>query len=227
MKKHPQLTTKKAKEFLKGSKLFRNKSIRHIPRFDYQNLPDSERLSYELLTWDNFKNLLPLFENDTNHFVTEEFKTLEELEMYAVSQLEYNWYSFKRGACDWFLRLKTTGELVGVLHIYDLNWELMNGKHPYCCVGYAIAEPYRRKGYALEATEHLLTQIPLIFRRYKIRAVPEGGNIASRNLLEKMGFKLLDDPEREYSSVLYQKILVENIPLKNVDMLMEEREKYT
>lgn len=226
MKKHPPLTTEHAKEFYESTTKFANPRIRRVPRFDYQNLPDTERLSYELLTWDNFKNFLTLFENDPHPFVMKDFKTLDQLELYAVSQLEYNRYSFKRGACDWFLRLKTTGELVGVLHIYDLNWELMDGKHPFCCVGYAIAVSFRRQGFAEEATTHLLAQIPLIFRRYIIRAVPEGENKASRALLEKLGFELLEDEGRRYTSVLYQKQLVNNIPIKTVEQLLEEQEKY-
>ena len=226
MKKMPPLTTEHAKEFYEGATQFLNPNIRRVPRFDYQNLPDTERLSYELLTWDNFKNFLTLFENDPHPFVMKEFKTLEQLELYAVSQLEYNWYSFKRGACDWFLRLKSTGELVGVLHLYDLNWELMDGQHPYCCVGYALAEPYRRQGFATEATAHLLMQIPLIFRRYIVRVVPEGDNNVSRALLEKLGFELLEDEGRRYSSVLYEKQLVKNIPRKTIDEMLEEEEKY-
>jgi RimJ/RimL family protein N-acetyltransferase len=226
MKKYPPLSTEHAKEFYENATLFNNPRIRRIPRFDYQNLPDTERLSYELLTWDNFKNFLPLFENDPHPFVMDDFKTLDKLEMYAVSQLEYNWYSFKRGACDWFLRLKTTGELVGVLHLYDLNWEFMNGKHPHCCVGYAIAEPYRRQGFAMEATAHLLEQIPLLFRRYIVRAVPEGDNTVSRSLLEKLGFELLEDEGRRYTSVLYEKQLVADIPIKTFDAFLEEEEKY-
>ena len=96
------------------------------PRFDYKNLPNSERLIYELFTWDNFKQMLHLFENDSSPFISEDFKTLERLENYAVSQLEYSRYSFKRGACDWFLHLKETNELIGILHIYALNWELLS-----------------------------------------------------------------------------------------------------
>jgi hypothetical protein len=65
MKKHPPLTTEHGKEFYKGATRFLNPNIRRVPRFDYQNLPDTERLSYELLTWDNFKNFLTLFENES------------------------------------------------------------------------------------------------------------------------------------------------------------------
>jgi hypothetical protein len=132
MHQSPPVTTQKAYEFYEGSKLMRNPRIRQVPRFDFHDLPETERLRYKLMTWDNFKNYLLLFENDPNPYVMEDFKTLEGLEIYAVNILEYNRFSFKHGGCDWFLRFKTTGELVGVLHIYDLNWELIDGKHPAC-----------------------------------------------------------------------------------------------
>ncbi len=225
MKKHPPLTTEHAKEFYEGATLFTNPRIRRVPRFDYQNLPDTEQLSYELLTWDNFKNFLTLFENDPNPFVMKQFKTLDQLEMYAVSQLEYNRYSFKHGACDWFLRSKTSGELIGVLHIYELNWELMNGKHFPCMFGYAIAEPYRRQGFATEAVMHLLNHIPLTFKRFEVLANPEKDNLASRAFLEKLGLKRKTGFV-EKKSVFYYKKLAKRIPKKTSQQVWEEEEKY-
>jgi hypothetical protein len=81
MKKHPPITTQRAQKFYEGATQFLNPRIRRVPRFDYQNLPDTEQLTYELLTWNNFKNFLTLFENDPHPFVMKEFKTLEQLEM--------------------------------------------------------------------------------------------------------------------------------------------------
>jgi RimJ/RimL family protein N-acetyltransferase len=160
--------------------------------FDYKNLPDTNRLHYELLTWENFQNMLALFENDSSPFVSHEFKTLENLEFYAVSQLEFNRFSYTRGACDWFLRDKVTQELVGVLHLYELNCEYYNGKHPPCVFGYSIAEKYRTQGYAYEAAAHLLKQIPQIFKRYEVKAIVKNANIASCKLLKKLGFKIVE-----------------------------------
>jgi RimJ/RimL family protein N-acetyltransferase len=194
------------------------------PRFDYQDLPPSERLTYELFSWDNYKQMLDLFENDPNPFINEEFKTLERLEDYAVAQLEYNHFSFKRGACDWFIHHKISNELVGVLHIYDLNWELYDGKHPSCSVGYAIAEKYRRQGFAFEAMTHLLTQIPLIFKRYAVKAHFKIANTNSRFLLEKLGF--VEVREIRSESSLWRKQLMENIPLKTYEEVCEEEIKY-
>jgi [ribosomal protein S5]-alanine N-acetyltransferase len=194
------------------------------PRFDYQNLPDSERLSYELFSWDNFKQMLDLFENDPSPYVNEEFKSLERLEDYAVSQLEYNCFSFKRGACDWFLHKKESNELVGVLHIYALNWELYSGKHPACMIGHAIAEKYRRQGFAFEAMTHLLDQIPVIFKRYEVEAHFKIANSNSQALLTKLGFT--EDRKAGSDATVWSKQLIDTIPLKTYEDVCEEEKKY-
>jgi RimJ/RimL family protein N-acetyltransferase len=194
------------------------------PRFDFKNLPDSDRLRYELMTWDNYKQVLDLFENDPNPYVSEDFKTLYRLEDYVVDQLEYSRFSFKQGACDWFLRLKTTNELVGILHIYGLNWALIDGKHPVCAVGYAIGEKHRRRGFATEATAHLLLQIPIIFHRYEIIANSNKNNAASRCLLENLGFT--EDYALGINETWWQKRLIDDIPLKTVEQVRIEEETY-
>jgi RimJ/RimL family protein N-acetyltransferase len=232
MENLPTLTNQKALKYLmfirenheRQKKEYPKLIAERKPRFDYQNLPNSESLSYELLTWDNFKLMLDLFQHDKNPFVAEDFKNLEQLEDYVVGQLEYSRYSFKQGACDWFLRLKDTDELVGTLHIYDLNWELLNGRHPACVIGYGIAEKFRQQGFATEATQHLLKQIPLIFKRYEVMANPKIANKASRRLLENLGFK----EERHLCSdeSWWLKKLIKNIPLKTVAQVRDEQEKY-
>jgi [ribosomal protein S5]-alanine N-acetyltransferase len=232
MKKKPNLTNPHAREFYDtviDNYKRQAKDIPHMPparkpRFDYQDLPNSLRLKYELMTWDNFTQISDLFQNDPNPFVSEEFKTLERVEFYAVSQLEYNFYSFKRGACDWYIKLKDTNELVGILHIYDLNWELYDGEHPACVIGYAIGEQFRRKGYATEAVQQLLHHIPLIFKRYKVMANPQTKNIPSRRLLENLGFA--EDSELDSDDTWWEKVLVENVPLKTSDQVWEEEQKY-
>ena len=87
MKNIPNLTSPNALEFfLSCREMYERQRDRHPemtptrkPRFYYQNLPDSERLSYELLTWDNFKQMLELFKNDANPYVNKEFKSLKKL----------------------------------------------------------------------------------------------------------------------------------------------------
>lgn len=191
------------------------------PRFRYQNLPDSARLSYELLSWENFGLYQHLFEADPSPFVEKQLKAREEIEEYVVMLLEASRYSFKRGACDWFLKRRDDGAYVGVLHLYDLNHEFWKGKHFAPSFGYAIAEPFRRQGYAFEASQHLLGLIPPIFKRYEVTADPRVDNLASHALLLKLGFR-----EKRKSSdgrhVLFHKQLVHPLPKITVEEAMRE-----
>lgn len=177
-------------------------------RFAYQNLPDSERLRYTLLSWENYTTYLQLFENDSNIYVSNQFKSKEKLDEYAVALLEFNYYSGKRGACDWFLSMQD-GTYIGALHLYDLNFEIYNGKHPTCMFGYVIAASYRRQGYAYEASLHLLKHIPLIFKRYEVMANPKIENVASMNLLKKLGFDTLRKIGKDKDEMLWYKKLIE------------------
>lgn len=181
------------------------------PFFPYQNLPDSERLKYELMTWDNCSIMLQLFENDPNPFVEKSLKSRPEFDNYLVDVLDYRYYSPKHGSCDWFLSL-ADGTYVGVLHLYDLNKEIFDGKHPAPFMGYAITESHRGKGFAEEAARHLIKHIPLIFRRYEVEAEPKKENEASRELLKKLGFIEQQDRREGNTSVWYKKLIDGDIP---------------
>jgi RimJ/RimL family protein N-acetyltransferase len=181
------------------------------PWFDFQNLPDSERLSYKLLNWRNFKTYLKLFENDENPFVMDDFKSPKGMEQYTLFMLESNRFSGKRGACDWIIYLKNKTP-IGVLHLYELNFEIYEGKHPKPQFGYAISEPFRKQGYAFEATSHLLNLIPKQFKRYEVLANTHKNNEASIGLLQKLGFKVykgIRDKEVQY---FYKKLIDGKIP---------------
>lgn len=223
----PKLSNLKAiKSYETWQEMRRNNpfSKKKTPSFIYLNLPDSERLSFKLVNWRNYKTYLKLFQNDTHEFVDDRFRSLDELEEYAVSVLEYQRFSKKRGGCDWFIFLKNTKTPIGVLHIYDLNWEFMDGVFFPCMIGYALSEKYRNKGFAYEASLHLLTQIPILFGRFEVQAEPRFDNLSSRNLLEKLGFSF----KRTFDSgksVLYYKKLVDEIPKITSDQYFAEMEK--
>lgn len=162
--------------------------------FPFADLPPSARLRYELTQWNNYTDYLTLFQNDPSPFVDKRFKSKEALDEYAVGLLEIMCYDIKRAGCDWILRL-TDGTPVGVLHFYDLSKEQENLTDEdddffnACSIGYAVAAPYRRQGYAFEACSHLLHHAKVTFNRYKLQASTLESNLASVALLKKLGFR--------------------------------------
>jgi RimJ/RimL family protein N-acetyltransferase len=115
-------------------------------------MPDSEQLSYEIITDDNYSILVSLFESDENPFIDERFKSLDEVKQY-VEDLKDMLYDPNHGGCDFLIRLKNTPIYIGVLHLFDFSLEMHWAQS--CTLGYAIAAPFRRKRYATEAMKQL------------------------------------------------------------------------
>lgn len=158
--------------------------------FPFNNLPDSERLRYELTQWNNYSDYLSLFQYDDSPFVDTRFRSKELLDEYAVGLLEIMYYDAKRGGCDWIVKLHS-GQPVGILHLYHLNRELIDGEHSPCSIGYAIAEPFRKQGYGYEILLHLLHHVRMTFNRNQVRASTLPHNASSIRLLQKAGFQLV------------------------------------
>ena len=190
-----------------------------FPPFSYPfaDLPTSDRLTYELVNWENIEQYVGLFEHDPNPYLMKDFLTRKGLEQYAVHLLEYGRYSTKRGACDWLLRMKS-GQYVGVLHLHAVNRELINGRFSPCMIGYAIAEPFRGRGFATEAATQLLAEIPTRYHRYEVRAEVNSTNRASQRVLRKVGLRW---KEKYGDTSYYYKKLVDPIPTHTVDELMQ------
>jgi RimJ/RimL family protein N-acetyltransferase len=131
-----------------------------------------------------------LFASDTNAFVDERFKTPGELRQYVQYQLEYAWYSNRRGGCDWFF-LKD-GRPAGVLHLYDLSHDETAGRHRRCTIGFATSAPFRRQGLTREATAHLLTHLFDVFGMEQVWSYTRRENTAAIGLLESLRFENRD-----------------------------------
>jgi RimJ/RimL family protein N-acetyltransferase len=189
--------------------------MRHFrvhPRSCYHDLPNSNRLRFELLNWRNYRTMLDLFGNDTSPFVMNVLRERDVLDKYTAYQLSMGHFSGKHGACDWFIKLED-GTCIGVLHLYEVSFELREGKRSPCFCGYAIAEPFRRKGYAEEALRHLLSQLPVQFQLFEAYAEPLHDNEASVGLLQKVGFTFKKHFENEWgNATLMYKQLVDEIP---------------
>lgn len=114
------------------------------------------------------------------------------MEAYALDLLTDLCYSWKHGGCDWLVRRRADGQLLGVLHLYELSHEIIGSQPPHCVVGYALATQFRRQSYGFEALNHWLTQATRLFGRTEARALSAAGNLASQALLRKSGFLLLE-----------------------------------
>ena len=168
-------------------------AVARQPAFPYQALPPSARLTYELTGWAIIREYLPLFADDPSPFVDARFQQRAPLEDYAASLLTDLRLSWKRGACDWLVRRRADGQPLGVLHLYDLSREVINGRVPHCAVGYALAASFRRQGYGTEALRHLLAQAAALFGRTEARALSVEDNLASQALLRTCGFAVLEE----------------------------------
>lgn len=167
--------------------------------FPYRDLPPSAQLRYELVSWVNFPTYLTLFGADPSPFVDARFKQRAALEAYVVQLFTEASFSWKRGATDWLIRRRADDQPLGVLHLYDLSRETINGQPAHCAVGYALAAPARRQGYGFEALSHLLTQAAELFGRPEARAISAVENGASEALLRKCGFLLLEERPGYYN----------------------------
>ena len=83
------------------------------------------------------------------------------------------------------IELKEEGKIIGGIGLDDVN--RFQGR---ASIGYWIAEPYWKKGYASEALNELLK---FAFNKFKLRRIEANvfvGNPTSGQLLEKFGAKL-------------------------------------
>ncbi|HRX59241.1 MAG TPA: GNAT family N-acetyltransferase [Eubacteriales bacterium] len=88
----------------------------------------------------------------------------------------------------WKISLKETGEMVGDLCFKgppdDLTAE----------IGYGVLEAHRHKGYAKEAVDAMTDWAFSQGSAYYVRAITDEGNAASERVLEKSGYKKLEQP---------------------------------
>lgn len=158
------------------------------PYFEFNNLPPTERLSFELMNGENYLDVFELFKNDENPFVMKDYKDLDKWEKYVDLQLYLNRFSSKHGTCDWLIKRTSTQQTIGILNIHELSRDTFQNYHQQCMIGYSIAASFRRKGYALEAVKSFISYIFNNFELNKLIANTEKGNIASKSLLYKLGF---------------------------------------
>jgi RimJ/RimL family protein N-acetyltransferase len=102
----------------------------------------------------------------------------------------------EHGATDddggWFVALPD-GRVIG--DCGTLGWTDHEGRVE---IGYGLAAPFRGRGYGTEAVRALADWVAAQPGVAAVTASVEVGNIASRRLLERLGFTLADTAERHW-----------------------------
>jgi len=124
----------------------------------------TKRLIFESLNEENYLKIYQMFHKDNSTFVDERFKK------------------------------KTNNHYAGILHFYDINREIYEGKYLNytCSIGFATVIPYRRKGYTKEAVNQLLKFIFTNFDMEKVISNTHKKNYAAIGLLRKLKFYKID-----------------------------------
>lgn len=157
-------------------------------RFHFSDIDDSERLSYEKLNNENYSILVDLFSGDKSEFVNKRFKNLVAAKSYASEILD-SVYTAKYGGCDFFVKEKSSGNYIGVIHIFDFSLEIFSDVPYRCSFGFAIAEAFRRKYYATEAINAMIKYTQLNHKKSKFLAITSFENIPAINFLKSLGLE--------------------------------------
>ena len=145
-----------------------HRNLGRPPRWTFPTVIEGHGLRCVRMNFENFDQLWPLLaEGDTTHIDRRyrERDLLYEQVLFLYRSLAY---SAKHGACDWiivaserakdspraydsifaegFIRLRDDDQIVGVLHLYELNHERYDGGRPNPFVGLQLADPHRRRG---------------------------------------------------------------------------------
>lgn len=118
-------------------------------------------------------------DEDTRRFVPDEvFETVEE----ALETIEYLMTRYEKMKSPLvYPMILNTGENIGYVQMVKLSdgWE----------IGYHVAKPFTSKGYATESVKAFLPVMMESLGLKEVHGVCDADNIASRRVMEKVGFK--------------------------------------
>lgn len=172
--------------------------------FNFTELPNSERLSYEMLNQSNYMAVYTMFKNDDNPFVIKEYKEIDKLKQYVDVMLNYTRNTSKNAGCDWLVKHKQTGNyisIINLINLYELKRETFNNYHKKCMIGFTTEKNHRQKYYTLEAVKNLIDYAIDHFGMELIIADTNKKNEVSKNFLRKLGFA--DAENKYYYSDIY------------------------
>lgn len=105
--------------------------------------------------------------------------------MSDISQMETLVSFLEKNKHAWLLEEKVTGNIIGYI-IVDIPYDLLKIGE----LGYVIAEKYQHMGYAYEALTCIIKKYLYEEELYLLEAKYNENNIASSELLNKLGFQI-------------------------------------
>jgi RimJ/RimL family protein N-acetyltransferase len=105
--------------------------------------------------------------------------------MKDVSQMDSLVRSLVNNENAWLLQEKETGNVIGYITV-DIPFDILKIGE----LGYVIAEKYHHCGYAYEALSYILKKYLYEKDLYLLEAKYNENNVASSNLLHKLGFQI-------------------------------------
>ena len=102
-------------------------------------------------------------------------------------------YSNKNGLGVWAICLKDSDQLIGSINLNSLTTDdNHNGK---VHLGFRIAVPHWKNGYAYEASKAIVNYAKNELQLQEISAFSDPDNLASQNVLKKIGFEKIASTE--------------------------------
>lgn len=152
-----------------------------------QILPTPDGLTFEKLNFESRYHLIETFQNDTDEWVDERFKSTAEIYEYVAMLCIEMPYSFKHGGCDWLV-FSPDGTCAGILHSFEFSKEQFDYHHRRCAIGFVFSEKFRGSSLTVKAVQHfqqfLFGKMNLLY----LLAWTDTENIRCCRFLEKLGW---------------------------------------
>ena len=159
--------------------------------------PDSPRLKFRLITPED-EPLIILTNCNANvmRYITGKPRTIEEAKAELIVKLKLN--DGEHG--QFVAEEKSNGDFVGFFLVrpFELPEETETG--------YVLGEKHWGKGYATEGTRAMMHYIFEHLDRPFVVAVADAGNMASRRVLEKIGFRHEKTGQFYNAELMYYKV---------------------
>lgn len=145
---------------------------------------NTKRLKLRRLTFDDVQSIFTHLKSDeriTDNLIKAAHKDLEETFVMVKEIIdEYDSPSF----CYWGMELIETKELIGLIDLYDINFD-----ESKCEVGYSIGYNWWNNGYGTEALRAVLDFAFNNLKMKEVSAEHNTDNPASGRIMQKSGMK--------------------------------------